>query len=195
MSTRLRSPRQLSGALACAIATLLSLAPDIGRADDRTLAIYGDLGRAAHGSKGDTDAISLGAMVPWVSFEATRSGAWSSYGDFFLSNWRAEESVFGRSNYLQLGAVAMFRYRFDDGGSPWFVEGGVGGTLMNHVYKTADRQFSTAFQFTEALGIGRSFGDHGQQELSLRVQHFSNGGIKEPNPGETFVKVRYAYRF
>lgn len=134
-------------------------------------------------------------MVPWVSFEATRSGPWSSYGDFFVSNWRAEQSTVGRSNYLQLGAVAMFRYRFAEGASPWFVEGGIGATLMNHVYKTSDRQFSTAFQFTEALGIGRSFGDHGQQEISLRVQHFSNGGIKEPNPGETFAKLRYAYHF
>jgi len=33
------------------------------------------------------------------------------------------------------------------------------------------------------------------ETFSLRVQHFSNAGIKEPNPGETFYKVRYAYRF
>jgi lipid A 3-O-deacylase len=27
------------------------------------------------------------------------------------------------------------------------------------------------------------------------VQHFSNAGIKKPNPGETFLRLRYAYRF
>jgi lipid A 3-O-deacylase len=89
----------------------------------------------------------------------------------------------------------MLRYRFGDGGSPWFAEGGVGATLMDRIYRTPDRSFSTAFQFTEVLGIGRSFGEKGAHEVSLRVQHFSNAGIKKPNPGETFLRLRYAYRF
>jgi lipid A 3-O-deacylase len=45
------------------------------------------------------------------------------------------------------------------------------------------------------IGMGRSFGGHGKNEISLRLQHFSNGGIKKPNPGENFVRVRYTRRF
>ena len=66
---------------------------------------------------------------------------------------------------------------------------------MDHLYKTPDRTFSTAFQFTEVLGVGRSFCENGKHELTLRLQHFSNAGIKKPNPGENFVRVRYTYHF
>ncbi len=113
----------------------------------------------------------------------------------FISNWQAPRVDDGHRNYLQLGAMAMWRYRFDAGASPWFAEGGLGVSVMNQLYRTRDRAFSTTFQFTEALGVGRSFGAQGAHEVSLRVQHFSNAGIKKPNPGETFWKVRYAYHF
>jgi lipid A 3-O-deacylase len=66
---------------------------------------------------------------------------------------------------------------------------------MDRTYHTPERQFSTNFQFTEVIGVGLSLGEHGQHELGFRFQHFSNGGIKKPNPGETFVRARYTYRF
>ena len=50
------------------------------------------------------------------------------------------------------------------------------------------------FNFGDHLAVGRSFGVQREHELALRVQHFSNGGIKEPNPGETFLQLRYVYR-
>ena len=34
-----------------------------------------------------------------------------------------------------------------------------------------------------------------RHELALRLQHFSNAGIKHPNPGENFVQLRYAQGF
>ena len=43
--------------------------------------------------------------------------------------------------------------------------------------------------------MGISLGGHGEHEVGLRVQHFSNADIRLPNPGETFLRVRYAYRF
>ena len=48
---------------------------------------------------------------------------------------------------------------------------------------------------TDALGANpaealiRSTG-----EWSLRFQHFSNGRIKNPNPGENFLQFRYTHR-
>jgi Lipid A 3-O-deacylase (PagL) len=41
----------------------------------------------------------------------------------------------------------------------------------------------------------RGFGADGEHELALRLQHFSNGGIRRPNPGETFLQLRYAWRY
>lgn len=142
-----------------------------------------------------TDAWAVGAVFPWSwnALGATngRSFAW----ELFASHWRAPSLEAGRRDYVQLGAVATLRYRFDSGNSPWFAEAGIGATVMNSLYRTPDRQFSTAFQFTEVLGLGRTFGTHGEHELSVRLQHFSNASIKEPNPGANFARLRYLYRF
>lgn len=88
--------------------------------------------------------------------------------------------------------IATLRYRFAGGQSPWFVDAGVGATLFNHVYRTSDREFSTAFQFTEVLGMGFTADPH---EFALRLQHISNADIRKPNPGENLVRLRYSYRF
>jgi lipid A 3-O-deacylase len=176
-----------------AIAILLTAAA--AHADpDQALGMYMEGGVAPHGDHA-TYSLTLGALVPWAPTEALRSGPWSFNWDLFVSDWNAPTQTDERRNYAQLGAIATFRYRFDRGNSPWFTETGLGGTVMNHVYKTITRDFSTAFQFSEVLGLGYSFGVRRDHELSLRLQHFSNADIKEPNPGENFIRVRYAYRF
>ena len=79
--------------------------------------------------------------------------------------------------------------------SPWFLEAGVGLSLTSVLYQTQAKRFSTRFNFGTHLGLGRNFGTRGEHELSLRVEHFSNAGIRHPNPGENFVQLRYVYRF
>ena len=173
----------------------LLLAAAAAHADpDRPLGMYVEGGVAPH-HQASTHSLTLGVLVPWAPTESLRTGPWSFHWDLYISDWRASAQAGGRRHYTQLGAVATFRYRFGKGRSPWFAEAGMGGTVMDHLYRTATRTFSTAFQFTEALGLGYSFGTQRSHELSLRLQHVSNAGIKEPNPGETFVRVRYAYRF
>jgi lipid A 3-O-deacylase len=179
--------------LLCAGLWSLSLAASA--AEDRMAGFYAEGGRAPHNDT-STESLTIGVVVPWTRRQSVQGGAVSFYWDLFLSQWRAP--IFDRSghhNYSQLGAVAGWRYRFDHGASPWFAEAGLGLTMMNDRYQTPDRSFSTRFQFTEQLGIGRSFGAQGEHELSLRMQHFSNAGIRKPNPGENFVRVRYLYRF
>lgn len=162
--------------------------------EDVAPALYVEGGRALYDG-GNTNAWSVGAIVPWSSsYLAPIEGLTFSW-DFFASHWHAPSSKNGHRNYAQLGAIATLRYRFDGGNSRWFAEAGLGGTVMNHIYRTPDREFSTAFQFTEALGLGRSFGARGEHELSMRLQHFSNASIKKPNPGANFARLRYLYRF
>jgi hypothetical protein len=50
--------------------------------------------------------------------------------------------------------------------------------------------FSTRFQFAEHLGGGFSTGKY---TFGFHVQHLSNGGVDEPNPGINFVFVRLQY--
>ncbi|MDM0014236.1 acyloxyacyl hydrolase [Variovorax sp. J22P168] len=169
---------------------MVSAAPE-----DREPGVYIDLGQAPH-SNADTDSLTLGVVVPWTRRQSVQGGALSFYWDFFISQWRAPRpDNMDKRSYTQIGAIANWRYRFNQGDSPWFAEAGVGATVMDSLYHTPDRDFSTTFQFTEVLGFGRNFGSQGEHELSLRLQHFSNAGIKKPNPGENFVRVRYLYRF
>jgi len=185
--------------MAAAGATLLALAsacPPAQAFEDRALGLYLEGGQSLSG--GDhADALSAGVMLPWAPRSSMREGPLSFYWDLFASQWRAPSSSRGegRRSYSQIGAIATWRWRFGDGESPWFVEAGIGASVMDRLYHAPSRDFSTAFQFTEVLGAGYSFGTHGQHELSLRLQHFSNADIKKPNPGEDFVRLRYAYRF
>lgn len=163
--------------------------------EDSARGIYFEGGRAPHGDKGATNSATVGVTLPRSLRQPVHEGALTSYWDLFISQWHAPALGSGSRNYTQLGAIYTWRYRFGGGSSAWFAEGGVGGTVMDHLYKTPDRTFSTAFQFTEVLGVGRSFGENGRHELTLRLQHFSNAGIKKPNPGENFVRLRYTYHF
>lgn len=165
--------------------------------DDRAMGFYVEAGTTPQSGR-STDSLQVGLTMPLAANRLMWGGDMSFYWDFFLSGWRAPKpkpNSNEKDNYAQIGAIANVRYRFSEGRSPWFVEAGLGGTLMDHLYRTEDREFSTAFQFTEQIGAGLSFGMQREHEVSVRLQHFSNGTIKEPNPGENFVRVRYLYRF
>ena len=95
----------------------------------------------------------------------------------------------------QLGVTPVLRWSLGGDASHWFVEGGIGANVLLPIYRARNKAFSTTFNFGDHLGIGASFGEGDRQELVLRVQHFSNGGIKRPNPGENFVQLRYAAHF
>ena len=124
------------------------------------------------------------------------SGRVTSYLEASVAMWDYDaRGHSGSSRLAQIALVPSLRYRPDGGRSPWFVDAGIGATLMSKVYATQDKQFSTAFNFATHLAVGRSFGERNQHELSIRVEHFSNAGIKHPNPGENFLQIRYAYRF
>ncbi len=89
----------------------------------------------------------------------------------------------------------MLRYRFGEGRSRWFVEAGIGLSVTDRRFATPDRTQASRWNFSDNLALGRSFGDRGEHEVSLRWQHTSNAGLKEPNPGVDLFLLRYAIRF
>lgn len=96
---------------------------------------------------------------------------------------------------MRIGGIAVLRRAFGGGNSPRFAEAGLGATVLDRKYVTPTRAFSSHFQFTEVIGIGRRFGTNRAHEVSVRYQHFSNAGIEKPNLGENFLRLRYAMRF
>lgn len=118
------------------------------------------------------------------------------YGEASVARWRYPSADGdGHCGLTQFAVIPVLRYRPEAGSSPWFAEAGIGLTLTSRRYQTPAKAFSTRFNFGDHLALGRNFGTEQRHELALRVDHFSNGGYKEPNPGATFLELRYAYRF
>ena len=59
----------------------------------------------------------------------------------------------------------------------------------------SERRFGTRFQYGDHIGVGVRYGPRYRYDLGVRLQHLSNGGLADPNPGINFVQVRLAYRF
>lgn len=155
-------------------------------------AVYLQAGRA----RGDTDALTLGATLPWRSFRHALWGSeLSGHWDLYVSRWSFDALPGGSGHSTLLGATPVLRLTPDQGRSAFFLEAGVGATISDKRYRTPEREFSTRFNFATHLGAGLRLGAQRQHELMLRVQHVSNAGIKEPNPGNNFVQLRYALHF
>ena len=141
-----------------------------------------------------TGTATVGAIWPWSLRRGLWGGEVGGLTEAYLSHWSARGDD-GRVSFTQIGVLPLLRYRFDQGRSPWFIEGGIGLSAMDRVYRTRSKEFSTTFNFVDVAGVGLSFGERRSEELSLRISHVSNAGIKHPNPGENLLQLRYARMF
>lgn len=139
-------------------------------------------------------ALSVGAVWPWSWQRQVRGSRLEGITEAYVARWSVKDSG-GRAGFTHFGVVPLLRLRFSEGRSPWFIEGGIGITYMDRVYRTSDSQFSTQYNFSDVLGAGRNFGAGQRHEVSVRLTHFSNGGLKEPNPGMNLVRLRYGVMF
>jgi hypothetical protein len=146
---------------------------------------------------GDKSAQSaeVGLLWPWAWRHAAWGGAWTAQTELVLGQWRLKDAAEIEQSYTHLALVPMFRFRGAGGQSPWFIEAGIGASYNNKLVEKGDKQLSTRWNFSDNVAVGRSFGAQQQHELSLRLQHTSNAGIKNPNPGLNLVMLRYAARF
>ncbi|MFT7773587.1 acyloxyacyl hydrolase [Roseateles sp.] len=149
------------------------------------------------GAAQDTTTLTTGLIWQGNVGRFLGDGYLSLYWEVSLGRWSVDQpdGSTASSWVTQLGVTPVLRWSFGSGGRPWFVEGGIGANFLLPIYRSADRQFSTTFNFGDHLGFGYRFGQNQDQELVLRVQHYSNGGIKRPNPGQDFLQLRYVVRF
>lgn len=141
-----------------------------------------------------TRTATVGAFWPWSWRRELWGGEAGGVTEVFLSHWSARAEG-GRRSFTQLGGVPMLRYRFSRGHPSWFLEAGIGISVLHPLYRTSHKEFSTHFNFVDVAGVGYSFGERRSRELSLRVTHVSNGGIRHPNPGENLLQLRYAMMY
>jgi len=117
------------------------------------------------------------------------------YWDVTLTQWRnnAYKGVEGSTqNITDIGITPVFRWQ-NDNRKGLYGEAAIGFHLFSHIYSNNNRQFSTAFQFGDHLGVGYVF-DSGW-DVALKVQHFSNGAIKHPNPGANLAVIKVGHSF
>jgi lipid A 3-O-deacylase len=104
--------------------------------------------------------------------------------------WELTAAIWDNPDHstAELGFTPVFRIEKKS----IFFEGAIGVHLVS-THISAARTFSTALQFGEHLGAGFYFGPRQRYDLSVRIQHLSNGHIRSPNPGINFWMMRLQY--
>ena len=97
------------------------------------------------------------------------------HNELSLSHWSND----GRKSW-QVSLVPMLRY-----GRKAYIEAGVGISYFDH---PSFAGLSTNWQFADHLGVGYG-------PVGLRLSHFSNAGLRKPNPGVNAVQLTYTSRF
>ena len=191
---RIHPPARLAATvmLACAGAVLPMATQAQSLAPESTPSLYLQYGAAERSA----DSWTLGVTVPWRNWRhALWGGQLSGYWDIWGARWSAPLEGSHRSTWV-VGINPTLRWRGSNGQSPWFAETGVGlSWALNRRYVTDEKEFPTRYNFATHIGVGYLFGNQGQHELVLRLEHHSNAGIKKPNPGENFLQLRSAHHF
>ena len=141
-------------------------------------------------------ALVLGVTLPWKSWSwSLGSGQVRGHWDLYAGAWSGRDLAQKRFHTAVFGGGPSLRWRGQQGASPWFLEAGTGLMVSNKHFYASDERMATRWNFASHLGLGMNWGPRQEHELSLRLQHASNAGAKEPNPGVNFLLLRYAHAF
>jgi lipid A 3-O-deacylase len=141
-------------------------------------------------------ALVVGTTVPWKNWSwQLGSGTVRGHWDAWLGGWSNKDAANDRFTTPALGIGPSLRWRGAQGTAPWFVEAGTAIMATGKRLTHSGMRMGTRFNFATHLGVGMNFGLQQRHELSLRIQHVSNAGIKDPNPGMNLVQIRYALAF
>lgn len=141
-------------------------------------------------------ALVLGTTMPWKNWQWNLgSGKVRGHWDAWVGAWSNQGLDRDRFTTSALGIGPSLRWRGAQGTAAWFVEAGTAVMVTGKRLVNSGERMGTRFNFASHIGFGVNFGAQHAQELSLRLQHASNAGIKDPNPGLDLVQIRYARAF
>jgi hypothetical protein len=147
--------------------------------------------------KNGTRMAGVGLLWDWDFERMRRKAELTAHTEVLVNRWRYDAVAGGGSDQLtQVVLLPSLRMRLARGASPWFIEFGIGASYMDRNYETPRKRFSTRWNFYDVLGLGHTYGGpDGRHEVGVRLIHTSNAGLKDPNPGENFLQLRYVHRF
>lgn len=153
--------------------------------------VYVQLGAGEHNVR----ALTAGIVWPWRNWTRNAGGfQFTGYWDAHVLHGNSRDQDGEQRKTLAVGLTPVMRATpAAPGQEHWFVEAGVGVAFSDGPYASEDRRFSTRYNFTTSVGAGWVLG--WSHEVSLRIAHASNAGIRQPNPGENLLQLRYLYRW
>ena len=126
---------------------------------------------------------------------ASNLGYLGAYWDGSLARWRGNAyrgTKGAHQSITVIGLTPVLRYQAHERDG-WYGELGIGCRLMSSLYNNNRKRLSTPFEFGDHLGAGYVFSNG--WEAGLKLQHFSNGGIKQPNSGVNFAVLKLGKAF
>lgn len=111
-----------------------------------------------------------------------------------IARWRTDVGGATSSAWVSQLTLAP-SLRVEREGSPWYMDAGVGPSWIAPLYHNEEKRFSTQFNFRSHLALGYRLPARRAVDVSLRVEHYSNAGIKRPNPGINLVGLRTTVHF
>jgi hypothetical protein len=165
--------------LAQALATPVGVAVEAGEGD------HTDMARVS---------LSKDWGVNWTTdyFPSARFGG---FWDLSAGRWNPHANSGANQEVNDISITPVWRVypRNVSSGFTPFAEAAVGFHYLSHHDIYNGRQMSTYFQFGDHVGAGVAWGEQQQWEALMRIQHLSNAGIHNPNPGINFIQLRLAY--
>lgn len=113
-----------------------------------------------------------------------------------FSYWYLYNNMKNEGKLLEIGLTPNFRLEPERSWS-WgrqYLEMGIGVHLLSETH-IGKRHLGSNLQFGTHGGFGVRFGGKEQYDLAWRIEHISNAGIREPNPGINFSMLRLGYRW
>lgn len=139
-----------------------------------------------------TQMVRTGAQWNWSEQWFKSSDHYlGAYWDATLAQWRGnnyQKTGVGQ-NLTDIGITPVFRYQTTNK-QGFYAEAGIGMHFLSEIYDNNGRTFSTNFQFGDHIGGG--YITSSGVDIGLKIQHYSNGAIKHPNPGVNFAVVKVA---
>lgn len=147
------------------------------------------------GRASDAVAARAGASLDWPAHWRIGGAILTGYTEASLGAWKATRpAADSRSSFAHVAVTPVLRLWLVDR-QGWFAEGGIGAGVIAPKFTTRERRFSTTFNFGDHVGVGWRSAAPAAWEIALRYEHFSNGSIKRPNPGDEFLQLRVGAAF
>ena len=150
------------------------------------------------GAGQDVQALNAGLLWEWDrKWSVSENTHVSVLTEVSLGQWRTSgPGGTSHATNTQLGFTPAVRLWLNGKSNHgYFTEAGIGANFVTPIYRTNDKRFGTVFNFGSHIGFGYRLQGPTSPEWSLRLQHFSNAGIRRPNPGENFLQVRWTAPF